>query len=80
MKFLVSLALVATFVSAIPIDPVASKDAHLLVARAGTSYSGGDTSDDLDDGSSSDCLKVIFIYARASTESGNMVNTPFDLT
>lgn len=31
------------------------------------------TKNDLESGSSSDCPKVIFIFARASTESGNMV-------
>lgn len=33
------------------------------------------TRNDLERGSSSDCPSVIFIFARASTEPGNMVST-----
>ena len=36
----------------------------------------GSTSNDLERGSSSRCPEVIFIFARASTEPGNMVSTP----
>ena len=44
------------------------------------------TRNDLERGSSSNCPKVIFIFARASTEIGNMVSyciilpLPFSLT
>jgi hypothetical protein len=75
MKFPVTLALAAAFASAIPIDAVSERDSHLLTARA---YSGGDTSTQLDNGSSDACPKVILIFARASTESGNLVNIQFD--
>lgn len=34
------------------------------------------TKDDLERGSSSNCPAVIFIFARASGEGGNMVSTP----
>jgi hypothetical protein len=77
MKLLVTLALAAAFASAIPIDAVSESDSHLLTARA---YTGGDTSTQLDDGSSAACPKVILIFARASTESGNLVNIQFDTT
>lgn len=38
------------------------------------------TRDDLERGSSSDCPKVIFVFARASTEPGNMVSLPLICT
>ena len=34
----------------------------------------GSTSNDLEDGDASSCPEVIFIFARASTEPGNMVS------
>lgn len=34
------------------------------------------TKNDLERGSSSNCPEVIFIFARASGEGGNMVSTP----
>lgn len=34
------------------------------------------TRNDVERGSSSDCPEVIFIFARASGERGNMVSTP----
>ena len=77
MKFFVTLAWAAAFASAIPLDAVSERDSHLLTARA---YSGGTTSTQLDDGSSGACPKVILIFARASTESGNLVNTQVDST
>ena len=40
----------------------------------------GITADELDDGSSANCPGVIFIYARGSTEEGNLVSFLFCLS
>lgn len=42
-------------------------------------YGGSTTNNDLQSGSASNCPKVIFICARGSTETGNMVSLPTHL-
>lgn len=69
MKFLAALALAVGYVAAIPVDTIAQEEAMLLAARQSTS-----TRTELESGSSSSCPGVIFIFARASTETGNMVS------
>jgi hypothetical protein len=65
MKFL-SLLAAAGLVAALPTVPVEETASH-LEARQST------TRNDLENGSSNNCPGVIFIFARASTEPGNMV-------
>lgn len=71
MKFLAIISLCTALVAAAPIEgPVVVADAgvaDLEVRQTGL------TRDELQDGSSSACPRVIFIFARASTELGNMV-------
>ncbi|KAK4118688.1 carbohydrate esterase family 5 protein [Parathielavia appendiculata] len=66
MKFVQILA-AAGFAAALPTAPETEGE---IFARQWTSSS---TRNELTSGSSSACPKVIFIFARASTESGNMV-------
>ena len=62
--------------------------ASILLALAGLAaanpvarqWGGSSTKNDLEQGSSSSCPKVIFIFARASGESGNMVSLPLTTT
>jgi cutinase len=70
MKFFQILS-IAGLASALPTQPV--EDAVLVEARQLSS-----TSNDLENGSSANCPRVIFIFARGSTEPGNMVRTPFE--
>lgn len=64
MKFLNLLA-TAGLVAALPTTTVEDQlEARQLLSS---------TSNDLEQGSSSNCPRVIFIFARASTEPGNMV-------
>ena len=75
MKFFATIALAIACVSAIPVDLDAVgevAEANLLVARQLSS-----TKRELETGSSSACPRVILIFARASTETGNMVSNPF---
>lgn len=72
MKFFATVALAIACVSAIPVDLDAVGEANILVARQSSS-----TKTELETGSSSACPRVIFIFARASTETGNMVSIPF---
>jgi cutinase len=68
MKFLQILA-AAGVVAALPAAaPVELDNDARLAARQLSS-----TSNDLENGSSSNCPRVIFIFARASGEPGNMV-------
>ncbi|KAK4039502.1 cutinase [Parachaetomium inaequale] len=64
MKFLQVLS-IAGLVAALPTQPV--EDAVLVEARQLSS-----TSNELENGSSANCPRVIFIFARGSTEPGNM--------
>lgn len=76
MKFFAIISLCAALVAAAPIeDPIEvavdTSVADLEVRQAGL------TRNELETGSSSACPKVIFIFARASTELGNMVRSSF---
>jgi len=64
MKFLQVLSIVG-LVAALPTQPV--EDAAVVEARQLSS-----TSNELENGSSANCPRVIFIFARGSTEPGNM--------
>ncbi|KAK3905157.1 cutinase [Staphylotrichum tortipilum] len=67
MKFL-TLLTTATLAAALPSTPAPAEDAPALLAARQTSS----TRNDLEAGSASNCPRVIFIFARASTEVGNM--------
>lgn len=74
MKFLAIISLCAALVAAAPIDgpievAVDPSVADLEVRQAGL------TRNELETGSSSACPRVIFVFARASTELGNMVRS-----
>jgi cutinase len=70
----------AGLAAALPTDPATAPVNEAAGVRArqwgwgGGSY-GSSTRNDLQNGSSSSCPKVIFIFARASTETGNMVRS-----
>ena len=63
LQLLTAAGLVAALPAAAPIENVAE-----IETRQSSS-----TRSELESGSSSNCPKVIFIFARASTEAGNMV-------
>jgi cutinase len=65
MKFFALTTLLAATASALP----TSNPAQELEAR----QLGRTTRDDLINGNSASCADVIFIYARGSTETGNLV-------
>lgn len=67
MKFLPLLA-AAALTAALPTAPIDNPAAAELDARQ-----LGSTSNDLVNGNSANCPKVIYIFARGSTEAGNMV-------
>jgi hypothetical protein len=69
MKFSIISTLLAATASALP----AGQDAAALEARQ---LGGSITRNDLADGNSGSCPGVIFIYARGSTEAGNLVSDP----
>lgn len=71
MKFSIATALLAATASALP----AAQDAALLEARQISS-----TRNDLKNGNSGSCPGVIFVYARGSTELGNMVSCQYHST
>lgn len=71
MRFLAIVSLCAALVAAAPVEvAVEAGIADLEVRQTGL------TRDELQSGSSSACPRVIFIFARASTELGNMVRIP----
>lgn len=74
MKFLQVLA-AAGVVTALP-AAVPAVDVQVAEIEA---RQLGSTSNELESGSSSACPSVIFIFARASTEPGNMVRFSFSL-
>ncbi|ROT42906.1 cutinase [Sodiomyces alkalinus F11] len=65
MKTLTLLSVAAALASALPTD-ISSGAVQTLEARQ------SNTRNDLENGSASNCPSVIFIFARASGESGNM--------
>lgn len=66
MKFSLVLASFVSFVSALPVDIDAGTDVD-VVARQSNSRN------ELETGSASNCPEAILIYARGSTEPGNVV-------
>lgn len=64
MKFL-TLLTAAGLVAALPSTDIKPRQTFSLITR-----------NELEQGSSSKCPRVIFIFARASTEQGNMVCIP----
>lgn len=73
MKFSIISTLLAATASALP----AGQDAAALEARQ---LGGSITRNDLANGNSGSCPGVIFIYARGSTEAGNLVSALFTPT
>jgi cutinase len=69
MKFTIITALLAASASALPTD---QDTAAAIEARQ---FGGSSTRNDLSNGNSASCPPVIFIYARGSTETGNLVCT-----
>lgn len=53
--------------------------AGLAAANPVARQLSSNTKNDLERGSSSNCPKVIFIFARASSERGNMVSLPLTI-
>lgn len=77
MKFLPLLSAAVTLVSAVPIaepEP-ATQEAALLEEEFLSSLAAVTTREDLENGSSDSCPSVILIYARGSTQEGNMVRS-----
>ncbi|KZL82629.1 cutinase [Colletotrichum incanum] len=68
MKFLAIVSLAVTLAAAAPVE-VAVVDAGVADLEIRQT---GSTRNELESGSSSACPKVIYIFARASTEPGNM--------
>ncbi|KAK7415767.1 hypothetical protein QQX98_005680 [Neonectria punicea] len=68
MKFFAILTLAATLVASAPVD-VVERD---VAGRGVVKVRQSSTRNDLESGSSSACPKAILIFARASTEPGNM--------
>ncbi|KAH7202963.1 cutinase-domain-containing protein [Fusarium oxysporum] len=66
MKFTIITALLAASASALPTD---QDTAAAIEARQ---FGGSSTRNDLSNGNSASCPPVIFIYARGSTETGNL--------
>jgi len=67
MKFTIATALLAATASALPAGQDTGLEARQLLG-------GGITRNDLKSGSSGSCPKVIFVFARGSTEIGNLVS------
>lgn len=77
MKFSAVISLCVALVATAPIEGAVEVaiDARAAVATGSLEVrQGGLTRDELQSGSSSACPRVIFIFARASTELGNMVS------
>lgn len=72
MKFTTILSLFAATAVALPTsNPLSERE---VLAELEKRQSGSITRDDLSNGASSACPPVIFIYARGSTELGNLVS------
>lgn len=72
MKFIAIISFCAALVAAVPIEGPGEVVVDTSVADLEVRQTGL-TRDELQSGSSSACPRVIFIFARASTELGNMV-------
>jgi cutinase len=66
MKFSIAAAFLAATASALPAAQESALEARQL-------FGGSITRNDLTQGSASACPGVIFVYARGSTEAGNLV-------
>lgn len=69
MKFL-TLSMLASLAAASPITLAAPEADTLEIRQFGSSS----TKTELEQGRAGSCPKAIFIFARASTETGNMVS------
>lgn len=76
MKFLAIVSLCAALVAAAPIEGPVEVAVDASVAELEVRQTGL-TRNELESGSNSACPRVIFIFARASTELGNMVRSSF---
>ena len=63
-SFSLVLALAAALSSALPVDQAMELEARQITTR-----------NDLENGNPANCPQAILIYARGSTESGNMVSS-----
>lgn len=70
MKFF-AFSMITALAAASPISPAAEFSENALKARQ--LGLGQSTRNELEDGNAGACPKAIFIFARASTETGNMV-------
>jgi cutinase len=75
MKFLAP-ALLASMAIASPIAAPDSAEINALEARELEARQSS-SKNELENGSSSACPKAILVFARGSTESGNLVRLPF---
>lgn len=71
LSFFTSLALTSPIAVAVPVTAPADEP-QLITLEARQSSA---TSNELETGSSAACPRTIFIFARGSTEAGNMVST-----
>lgn len=69
MKFLTISSILIALVAAAPTSVVLQEDSPVLKARQSST-----TRNELENGSSSSCPDGILIFARGSTEPGNMVS------
>ena len=92
MKFLPLLSTAVALVSAVPVaEPIpapekaalaeeeaapSTEEAALLEEEFVSALAAVTTRTELEDGSSDSCPRVILIYARGSTQEGNMVRSP----
>lgn len=73
MKFLSTLILAAGLATALPAAAPSPADDGVAALEARQS---GSTRNDLESGSSANCPRAIFIFARATGEIGNIVRVP----
>ncbi|KAM0275090.1 hypothetical protein ACHAQH_007569 [Verticillium albo-atrum] len=74
MKFLAIISVIGTLTAALPVEPAAG-EVEALVSRnelAVLEARQSSTRRELETGSASNCPRAILIYARGSTEPGNM--------